>query len=119
MGFNHKQFSKASDVPYATVHEFFNCEKNVTLMNFEKLIKPLGLDLHEIFEDQINHLLGKSVKKSQAQAQDSEDLTFLINGLDKYQRKELIATAVHLNKIKKNTKIIDVIERIEKKYLNQ
>lgn len=114
LGFNHKQFSKASEIPYATVHEFFNCEKNVTLHNFQKIAKSLGLDLEEIFEERINQLLGKSTKKNH----ELEDVAILINSLDKFQRKEMIATAVNLNKCKKNNKIADVIERIEKKYLH-
>lgn len=114
LGFNHKQFSKVADIPYATVHEFFNCDKNVTLHNFQKIAKSLGLDLEEIFEERINQMLGKTTKKSQ----DLEDVAVLINSLDKFQRKEMIATAVNLNKCRKNTKIADVIERIEKKYLH-
>lgn len=113
LGFNHKQFAKQSDIPYATVHEFFNCDKNVTLSNFQKITKCLGLDLEEIFDDHINHVLGKSTKKSQ----DNDDIATLINSLDKLHRKEMLATAINLNKIKKNTKLSDVIERIEKKYM--
>jgi len=114
LGFNHKQFSKTSEIPYATVHEFFNCDKNVTLGNFQKITKQLGLDLEDMFEDRINQVLGKSSKKSQ----DNDDIAALINSLDKFQRKEMLATAINLNKIRKNSKIADVIERIEKKYMH-
>lgn len=114
LGFNHRQFSQTSEIPYSTVHEFFNCQKNVTLANFQKIAKNLGLDLEELFEERINQLLGKSSKKNQ----DHEDIAALINSLDKFQRREMLATAINLNKIRKNSKIADVIERIEKKYMH-
>ena len=114
LGFNHKQFSKVSDIPYATVHEFFNCDKNVTLHNFQKIAKSLGLDLEQIFEERINDLVGKSSKKNQ----DLEDVAILINSLDALQRKEMIITALNLNKLKNNSKIADVVNRIEKKYVH-
>lgn len=113
LGFNHKQFSQKSEIPYATIHEFFNSEKNVTLSNFLKISSCLGVDIEKGFDDQINQVLNKENKNSQ----NVDDIALLINSLDKLQRKAVLTTAIHLNRLKNKTKIANVIERIEKKYL--
>lgn len=113
LGFNHKQFSKVANIPYATVHEFFNSDKNVTLSNFQKILKPLGIDLVDVLEEKINEALGQAPKKSR----EHDDLVALIENLDKLKRRTLLETAINLNKFSRSQKINEIIERVEKRQL--
>lgn len=110
LGFNHKKFAQKSEIPYATIHEFFNSEKNVTLSNFLKIASCLGIDLVKVFDEQINKVLNKENNNKQK----IDDITLLINNLEKNQRKALITTVINLHRLKGSKKMAYVIDRVEK-----
>ena len=89
--------------------------KNKKLKNYFKLLDYFGIDIDSEIRNRVQDLVGKNdvPKKDQG----AEDVFALIHGLDSSHRKELLSTAVNLHKLKKNTKLNDVISRIEKQFI--
>ncbi len=112
-GYNQKQLAKLSDTTYSAIHDFFNNDRNVTLKLFQKIAKPLGVNLDDILNDRIEQMLEREPKN----LPQNQDLAKLIDGLDKIQRKTLIKTAINFYKSNNQIQSNELIERIEKRQL--
>lgn len=108
------EFAKVSGINKATVNEYFSKNKNITTKNFVKILGALGIDLHDIVDKELKRLVGDV---SVDEGKESADIATLLNGLEKQQRKELLSRAINLNKMRKNNRMIEVIERVEKRLL--
>lgn len=109
-GLSQSEFSRRAKVPVSTLHEFVFKDKNISFRSFIQIMSTLGVDIESLIEKQIRSSFDN---KTNEKTQEAEDILVLINNLDKYQKRELVVTAINLNKLKNNSKVKHVIERIE------
>jgi transcriptional regulator with XRE-family HTH domain len=114
-GHSQRQIAKHTDIPYSTINDFVRGSKNRKLSNYFKLLDYFGIDIDAELRRRVQGLANKKQPSQKDPA--AEDIYTLIHSLDALHRKELLSTAVNLHKLKKNSKLTDVIDRIEKHFI--
>ncbi len=114
-GHSQRQIARHTAIPYSTINDFVRGSKNKKLKNYFKLLDYFGIDIDSEIRNRVQDLVGKNDMPKKDPG--AEDVFTLIHSLDSSHRKELLSTAVNLHKLKKNTKLNDVISRIEKQFI--
>lgn len=115
-GYSQRQIAKQTDIPYSTINDIVRGSKNKKLTNYFKLLAYFGLDIDSKIRQHLQYL-NSSNPPSTEKKQTSDDIYHLIQELDPRHRKELLSTAINLHKLKKNSKLQDVLDRIEKQFI--